>query len=480
MSIAWATIALVVLLLPGVLFFIGQYLPEQFTRDTTPRSALGQLAGVVLISLLVHGLYFTIQPVLCHWLWSLPCIDLTYVLGLLNAGRPGEIELSTLASDIERYRVEIFTYLLASALAGFTIGAGLGNAIRRGHFRFLAQHRWVLDLPLPQAASHTYAHVLTRISHEGRQLVYRGRVEQFGLLANGQFSYVVLSGTHRAYMRLLEGASVMDSKPHPIGTGANVSPSGQGRRLKSLFVVEGPDIANVIFDSYAVDIRAEPEALEELSEIEKASERRQEKVLEQYVTTGTVVTPPFATCVKPFALPNSIIGEPGRSVLARPANPSQMLPQVGKQVLPGELYYVWRIATGRNLRSNIVECSEEQIFLGVPYPLELGGKTGQVRQGTRKLIAADPAAHWSDQTNAVEGSSYSDWRQSPRVIQVGLFDPPETARISAGGERSMAFTHIAQVFIEDPGPQNLDNLQVRFVGITLPAATPEAVDSRGP
>jgi hypothetical protein len=66
MSLAWATVVLVVLLLPGILFCVAVYIPEQFTRDMAPKNALGQLAGVVLVSFVVHGLLFGLHCPLCH------------------------------------------------------------------------------------------------------------------------------------------------------------------------------------------------------------------------------------------------------------------------------------------------------------------------------------------------------------------------------------------------------------------------------
>ena len=62
-----------------------------------------------------------------------------------------------------------------------------------GPLRFLAEHDWALDLPPRPWEGHTYAYVFTRISHGGRHLVYEGRVGNFGLLANGQFSYIVIT-----------------------------------------------------------------------------------------------------------------------------------------------------------------------------------------------------------------------------------------------------------------------------------------------
>ena len=66
MSIAWATVVIVVLLLPGFAFFWGLYSPNQVTREVSPASPLAQLAGVVIISFLFHACaYFVINTRLC-------------------------------------------------------------------------------------------------------------------------------------------------------------------------------------------------------------------------------------------------------------------------------------------------------------------------------------------------------------------------------------------------------------------------------
>jgi hypothetical protein len=165
----------------------------KFTRDSSPTSSpLGQLAEAVFVSLAIHGIYFLAQSWPCEAIDAWPCINLEYLLALLNAGRPGEIELSTLAANLTDHRFEIFSYLLVSAALGLWAGKKFGDALISGHFRFLTRHQWTLDLPLRSKFGHTYAYVLTRISNEGRHLVYQGRLEEFGLLSNGQFSYIVL------------------------------------------------------------------------------------------------------------------------------------------------------------------------------------------------------------------------------------------------------------------------------------------------
>jgi hypothetical protein len=246
------------------------------------------LAGAVFVSLAIHGLYFAVQTLPCHLLEGWPCVELSYVLALLNAGRPGEVPLAELSANLSTFRWEILSYLVVSAGLGIWVGKKFGDALIAGHLRFLARHPWALDLPLHSKYGHTYAYVMTRVGHEGRYLVYQGRLEEFGLLANGQFSYIVLTEVHRTYMRLRTSTSVVDPVPHPIGTKRDIA--GAHQRKKSRFVIEGPDIANAIFDSY--EVKVGPGDFFDLQRLLEAAELSQGDILQFYVEEGILPSPP--------------------------------------------------------------------------------------------------------------------------------------------------------------------------------------------
>ena len=147
MSIAWSGVVLLVLLLPGFLFFVGLYFPEKFTREVVERSPLAQLAGTVLIAFLVHGALFLFNRLACGGL--LPCIDLGEVLGVISldgAKSPDAVRMVARAlSDDPGW---IFGYMLVASAMGTGLGWFTGMQVVLGPFRFLAQHRWVYDLPL--------------------------------------------------------------------------------------------------------------------------------------------------------------------------------------------------------------------------------------------------------------------------------------------------------------------------------------------
>jgi hypothetical protein len=253
MSLAWATVVLVVLLVPGILFSLAVYIPEQFTRDTAPKSALGQLAGVVLVSFIVHGFLYGVLWPLCHVIAALPCINLRLLFILMDVGKPDQTQVRELADALADHQWAVLGYLAVAAGFGTLGGFLTGRGIVGGPLRFLAEHDWALDLPMRQEQGHTYAYVLTSISHEGRHLVYEGRVVNFGLLASGQFSYLVLAEAQRGYLRLDYYSATVDKKPHIIGSEPDRT-RRRGRKKASYFFIQGSDVANAVLDSFDISM----------------------------------------------------------------------------------------------------------------------------------------------------------------------------------------------------------------------------------
>lgn len=262
MSLAWGSLVLVVVLLPGVLFFFGLYIPEKFTRDVTERSALGQLAGVLLISVIVHGAFYAAAPLFCGWrpsaaLPAVPCVDIERFLAALTLDRAGDQAVRRVAASISGDRYWILLYVVASAAAGVALGWLVGHRVVKGNFSFLTQHRWVYKLSLGDRL--TTAWVLTNIREGNRVLMYRGFPRAFHLKRDGTFSYVVLEHVRRGYLVLGEKAPFASESGRwpPMGqstrTQERTDPIAHRRRyVESLFAIEGEDIANVVFDRYSL------------------------------------------------------------------------------------------------------------------------------------------------------------------------------------------------------------------------------------
>jgi hypothetical protein len=82
MSLAWGSLVLLILLLPGFLFFVGLVLPEQFARETAERSALGQLAAVLSGSFFIHASLYLLLGAPCGG--KIPSVAIQYLFSSLK------------------------------------------------------------------------------------------------------------------------------------------------------------------------------------------------------------------------------------------------------------------------------------------------------------------------------------------------------------------------------------------------------------
>lgn len=136
MSIAWGSLVLLVVLLPGVLFFVGIYWPEQFTRESEPRSPLGQLAGALLIAFSVHGLAYALLTSVCgKWL---PCISIQSFLDVVSVDPKVPGMSAAVSGMARRYRWWILLYLLSTSAIGIILGAVYGSLIVTRKLPFFA------------------------------------------------------------------------------------------------------------------------------------------------------------------------------------------------------------------------------------------------------------------------------------------------------------------------------------------------------
>lgn len=249
MSFAWATIALSVLLLPGFSFSFGLYLPEKFTRETVQRDALVQLAAVVFVAFGIHAVLFGLFG---------SRIDLEVVLATLQLQGAEQVPLRTLAEVLRHSRWYILGYVLLSSALGFALGGMVGSA-QQGMLRGLVQHAWVYALKPADNRAYVLAYVMTNIRESGRVLMYRGYLEQFGLMRNGTFAYLVLADAARYYMRLDDAGPRTDPPTswRSIGAQSAGGTTASDTRTLSYLVVEGEDVANVIFERYEYKIPAD-------------------------------------------------------------------------------------------------------------------------------------------------------------------------------------------------------------------------------
>lgn len=259
MSIAWGSLVLLVVLLPGVLFFVGIYWPEQFTRETEPRSPLGQLAGALLVAFVVHGFAYSFLSSVCGGLF--PCISISALLQTINLDPRDAVEVRRIGSMMRQFRWWILAYVTGTAVAGIVLGAVYGSLVATGKFRRFSRHHWIYTLSVDGL---TYAYVLTNVGYDDRLLMYKGFLRAFGLQQDGRFSYIVLTDVTRMYMKLAETGSETSGMELQKIIGASspgkvilpAEPTKSKKRVQSLFVIDGQDVSNAVFDVLETDAEA--------------------------------------------------------------------------------------------------------------------------------------------------------------------------------------------------------------------------------
>jgi hypothetical protein len=153
----------------------------------------------------------------------------------------------------------------------------------------------------------------------------------------------------------------------------------------------------------------------------------------------------------------------GRSITIKAQSP--------KDAVTSGWFFPWRIGDsqgGNEYRENISGCNPATTQLGVEYDVEDGDMVGPTKQGFGDLMDMDPGAYWNQSLDngkgGVDGSSFGDWRDSPRVIPIALFDPNQIAGIKSGGNLKLTFNNFALFFVEGfVGTGNQKPLKGRFL-----------------
>lgn len=262
MSIAWTTIVVLILLLPGFLFFLGFYSSERVSRATSPTSPLGQLAGSVVISFCVHGFIYAVQGSL-RASWA-PSIDLNYVFAIMEYRDAQTVTIAELTKNIFDYRWWLFGYVVLTSIIGLLLGLMTSRLVVKGYLRGLVQHSWIYDLIYKnKGESYVYAHVLTHVRQDDKVLMYRGLLDEFLVSADGKISYLVLKACERCYLVLSGEKSFTSQLSLSISSPASGAfPLGNKMEAAlDILMIEGDDIANVFFEQYSISVDRKAEAL---------------------------------------------------------------------------------------------------------------------------------------------------------------------------------------------------------------------------
>lgn len=235
MAIAWTTILIITLLLPGVAVFVGLAIFERVPREVVRSNVVSEVGLAVLFAVVIHTVCISILTV-----FGFDLRDFAAPLALHDRLRPDVL----VASIVDRL-LQGVGYTIVTTLIGFGAGALLALGVVSGKARFIATHKWIYDvINSDRKGGVVTAYVMTTACHEGKTLMYRGRLQEFFLTQDGKLSYVVLRNCSRYFMTF--------DGDHP-STGDHVKLFGRSQDHRPLgswdyLMIEGSNIANVLFD----------------------------------------------------------------------------------------------------------------------------------------------------------------------------------------------------------------------------------------
>lgn len=235
MSIAWTTALVIVLLLPGLFFFIGLAAFERLSREIVRSSAISEIGLAFVFAIAIH----------------LAAVVVLSAFGFrFSVFIEPLFEYNNLATDIFIQRAAdrlapILVYILVTAAIGAGLGGLVARGIMAGPLRFLATHKWIYDvIDANRKGGVITAYVMTTISQDNKILMYRGRLQEFFLTPDGKLSYVVLKNCARYYMNFEEKFPLTSEQLNLFGS----KQDGRPKTMWDYLVIEGTNIANILFD----------------------------------------------------------------------------------------------------------------------------------------------------------------------------------------------------------------------------------------
>jgi hypothetical protein len=234
MSIAWTSILIIALLLPGVFFFIGYATGDRYTREIVKSSAIGEIGWAVFISIVIHLLGWGIVAVCGFDLASNLKRDADF------NNMPHWLLVDHLVGRI----LPVSLYLLATALAGLGAGCVASWGAINGYLPFLIKHKWINQVKLSLREGLVTAYVMTTLVENNRALMYKGILAEFYQDADGKFAYVVLKTCSRYFMTFEETSPRTGEQLQLFGA----TQAERQDRVWDFLHIDGKNIANILFD----------------------------------------------------------------------------------------------------------------------------------------------------------------------------------------------------------------------------------------
>lgn len=288
MSLAWGTLSLILLVLPGFATLFGFYSHSRLSgqlRDVTPKSQAGEIAMVVFLAFCIHMsimLAAGLAKAVVLWLPSfIPSFDLHLVEHLTRSGRGFKDFLVSFGNDclsnqinsgcmIGSMAAKNFwsimssgVYIILTSLIGFILGSLFIKAIEERWFGIKIKrfHSWSYDLITGPEKPAIQVDILTSIKVQGKEVEYRGTLDQMTLDAEQKITAVLLKNT-TAYFA--------DDKLAKAGL-ADAETANSLLVVRDQVLIPGPQIVNISYDPLDFDregVQSLQAALQSLPETE--------------------------------------------------------------------------------------------------------------------------------------------------------------------------------------------------------------------
>jgi hypothetical protein len=235
MSIAWTTALIVILLLPGLFFFIGLATFERLSREIVRSSAISEIGLAFVVAIAIHLVAVAILSAFKFRFSEF--VEPLFEFSRLNT----DIFIQRAADRL----VPILVYILVTAAVGGGLGGLVARGIMAGPLRFLATHKWIYDvIDSNRKGGVITVYVMTTVSQDNKILMYRGRLQEFFLGPDGKLSYVVLKNCARYYMNFEDKFPLTSEQLNLFGS----KQDGRPKAMWDYLVIEGTNIANILFD----------------------------------------------------------------------------------------------------------------------------------------------------------------------------------------------------------------------------------------
>jgi len=252
MSVVWTTIVIIALLFPGVFFFIGLATYERLSREIIRSGVVSEIALATAVAVTLHLISLSFLSAFTGFRLS------RFVMPMVDYSASPSHETAT---QITSRLAHVAYYFLGTATLGFAIGMLVAVGIVSGWLRFLAKHKWIYDIvDRGRKGGIVTAFVMTNTVENGNVLMYSGRVHDIFLLPDGKISYVTLKNCARFFMSFSGDAP--KTGPHLDLFDGQKS----YRRVWDYLLIDGDNIANILFDPSVETIRTSDEGFKALQE----------------------------------------------------------------------------------------------------------------------------------------------------------------------------------------------------------------------